>query len=124
MKPCSSILIGSTFPLSLVRRPVRIVPADVEELRAELSKRVVVSFWGHQNTLSAAGELLGVDLTPRSERPAINLTEEKLPQLDGQTFTEAWVVSPDFVPGYRPAIGEEVQLDKIRGWQVLTVRWE
>jgi hypothetical protein len=124
MKPSSAMLIGSTFPLSLVRRAVRIVPAKVEELRVELRKRAVISFWGHKNTLSAAGEVLGVDLTPKFERPAIDLTEEKLPQLDGQAFTEAWIVSPDYMPGYRPAIGEEVQVDKIRGWQVLRVKWE
>jgi hypothetical protein len=36
---------------------------------------------------------------------------------------ECWVLSPDYPPGFRPAIGEEVTDDKIIGWQVLKIKW-
>ncbi len=117
------ILIGSTFPLSLVRRRVAIEPHEVAELRGLLAIRPIRSFWGHANTLPAAKTLLGTDLTPATERPALTLNADALPTLDGETFNECWVVSPDYTPGFRPQIGEEVPTDKIRGWQVLRIEW-
>lgn len=117
-------LIGSTFPLSLIRRRVVIEPGAIEDLRACLAAAPPASFWGHRNTLAQASALTGVDLTPRTERPAIELDHEGFPGLEGETFRACWVLSPDYVPGFRPAIGEEVPAAKIRGWQVLRVSWE
>ena len=118
------ILIGSAFPLSLIRRKVEIVPMEldalVERLRGDTS---LYSFWGHDNTLTAVRTLLGVDLTPREKRAPLVLDRDGLPSLYGKSFTECWVVSPDYVPGFRPAVGEEVGLDKINGWRVLNMRW-
>lgn len=118
------VLLGSTFPLSLIRRRVTITPADMGELRSFLAHRPVASFWGHANTLAAATAMLGVDVAPRTARPALSLTDDGLPSLDGHAFDECWVLSPEYTPGYRPAIGEEVPPDRILGWQVLRIRWE
>ena len=75
MKSNLSILIGNAFPLSLVRRPVRIVPATREELHAAARGRAVVSFWGHPNTLAQAERFCGLPLAPGNERPAVRLQE-------------------------------------------------
>lgn len=118
------ILLGSTFPLSLIRRKVVIEPQAIESLKELLRTCAVASFWGHQSTLGLAQSILGADLMPRTERPALRLTQDNLPELDGQVFSECWVLSPEYVPGFRPAIGEEVPAEKIRSWQVLRVKWE
>ena len=118
------ILIGSTFPLSLVRRRVVIEPQPIEALRQELKSRPFASFWGHRNTLAAAGALLGADLAPETERPAIALDAEGFLALGGTRHAEAWILSPEYAAGYRPAIGEEVVVEKIVGWQVLRMAWE
>lgn len=123
-RPMRSILLGSTFPLSLIRRRVVIEPQPIESLKGLLRTGAVASFWGHQSTLGSAQAILGADLSPRTERPALRLTPDNLPELDGQVFSECWVLSPEYVPGFRPAIGEEVPAEKIRSWQVLRVKWE
>lgn len=87
------ILIGSTFPLSLIRRKVTIEPSGICELRRMPEDCQVFSFWGHGNMVSAASKLLGFDLTPKSQRPALVLNSEFLPELNGTTFRECWVVS-------------------------------
>lgn len=118
------ILIGSTFPLSLIRRRVVIEPRVLDELRERLCGAQVSSFWGHTNTLTAAAVLLGgVDLAPESNRPAVVLDGDGFPVLGGRQFDECWVLSPDYTPGFRPAIGEVVPTDKIAGWQVLRLAW-
>jgi hypothetical protein len=118
------VLIGSTFPLSLVRRRVTIEPASLEALRAAVKERGVASFWGHENTVAQASAQVGADLRPQSMRPAVRLTAEQLPSLEGRVFRECWVLSPDYRPGFRPALGEEVAAADITGWQVLRLRWE
>jgi len=114
------VLLGNTFPSTLIRVPVAVLPRTIENLKFALEGAdVVYSFWGHQNTLAAASSIAGVDLTPKSERPAITLSENGFPMLDGEEFEVVWVLNPNYVDGYRPAIGSEVQLDKITGWTVL-----
>ena len=113
------ILIGNSFPLSLVRRNVLIRPCQIEDLLKLLPGREIVSFWGHRNTLPAVSRRLGFDLTPAVERPALTLSPEKLPVFDGECYRECWILSPDYRPGFRPAIGEEVPLGEILGWQCL-----
>lgn len=113
------ILLGSTFPLSLIRRPVRIAPAPLEELRQRLQLEGFVSFWGHDNTRAAAQALLGVDPAPATMRPALTLTPENLPAMDGTIFEEIWVLSPDYAPQHRPAPGAEVPAEAILSWHVL-----
>jgi len=88
----------------------------------------VLSFWGHANTLAAAEAILGFDRTPGEQRPALRLNEAQLPVLrKGDTevaFSEVWVLSPTYAPGYRPEIGAEVPIDKIIAWQVLRITFE
>jgi hypothetical protein len=119
----SKVLVGSTFPLSLVRRPVLITPERVETLRTLLRQQGFASFWGHEATAGIAAALLDMDIRPATPRPALRLTAENLPALDGEVFTECWVLSPEYEAGYRPQIGEEVAGEKIHGWQVLKIRW-
>ncbi len=117
------ILLGSTYPLGLIRRPAHVEPASLDELRRRARAEGFLSFWGHGNTRAAAGEVLGLDPAPATERPALRLTTDHLPSLDGHVFDEVWVLSPDYVPGFRPRIGEEVGLESISGWQVLRIRF-
>ena len=97
--------------------------ATLEELVALLQNRPVASFWGHTSTIHAANAILGIDVTPATARPPIQLSPDGLPSLDGIVFTECFALSPDYVPGFRPAIGEEVPAGKITGWQVLRILW-
>ena len=119
-----AFLTGSTFPLSLIRRSVRIEPVTLEAYRRHLFLETWSSFWGHQNTLSCANALTGVDLTPRIERPAVILNRDGFPTLNGIEYRDCWVLSPEYRPGFRPAIGQEVQASDILGWQVLRIQWD
>ena len=82
------------------------------------------SFWGHENTLAAANAFFGEDLTPKSARPALALSENLLPMLDGLEFRECWVFSPNYAEVGRPALGEEVSAVKIKSWTLLKITWE
>jgi hypothetical protein len=117
-------LIGNTFPWSLIRRPVHVVPTSLDVWRSALAGKVVHSFWGHASTLAAVNVCVGVDLTPPTARPTLLCDPiSLLPSLNGVLFTECWVVSPEFEAGFRPATGAEVPLEKINGWQVLRINW-
>ncbi len=120
----SSFIFGSTFPLSLIRRRVQIEPRPIDRLRLRLHESQWESFWGHANTIAAANRLLGIDITPKTERPALSLSKNGLPMLNNRRCQECWILSPDYIAGFRPAIGEEVSSDKILGWQVLRLLWQ
>ena len=123
--PGDTVLIGNSFPVVLIRRKVTITPVPEQVVRQRLrSAGKVVSFWGHLNTLPAAEAFLGIPLTPARDRPAISLDAEKFPVLDGERFTECFVLSPDYRTGFRPAIGQEVMPDQISGWQCMRIQWE
>lgn len=102
---------------------VTIVPDGLDALRGSLHRQGVTSFWGHDNTLEAAGTLLGMDIRPATPRPALCLTKDGYPTLNGLVFKECWVLSPDYHPGYRPAASEEIPAHAITGWQVLRIDW-
>ncbi|MEX2381433.1 MAG: hypothetical protein WD490_03540 [Opitutales bacterium] len=124
-----SFLLGSTFPLSLIRSSVRIEPRSLEELKQRLRQDDWTSFWGHESTIAAADDILGLSgskktVRPKTERPALTLNENQQPTLNNITYTECWILSPDYAPGFRPKIGKEVPADKIQGWQVLRMVWE
>ena len=122
--PAADILIGNSFPLSLIRRPVSIEPFPVEKLRSQLGDSMLHSFWGHGNSLRAASLWLGADLAPQTERPVVVLSDEGLPQLDSLVFKECFVLSPDYRPGFRPAVGAEVASEDIITWTVLKITWK
>ena len=115
----SKILIGNSFPMSLIRRKVTIEPTLVV-----LNKYAVTSFWGHDNTVVAASDYLGVDLTPKEERPVIILNKEGYPTLYGELFKACWIVSPTYKKNFRPAIGEEVDASTVQFWTTLKITWE
>lgn len=119
------VLVGNAFPLSLVRNTRLMVESkSVDDLREMLVGAEVVSFWGHENTRLAAEAVLGVSLAPKTPRPAILLSSESRPQLDGRTFDICWILSPDYRAGFRPAIGQEVAATAIVGWHVLKLTWQ
>lgn len=119
------ILIGNSFPFSLIRRKVIIEPVPLENLREAISSAGgVASFWGHSNTLSVANKAVGHSLEPASERPVLRLSPENLPVLEDQTHSVCWILSPDYTENFRPKVGEEVPADKIKSWQVLRIIWE
>jgi hypothetical protein len=115
------LLVGNSFPFPLIRRRVVIEPLSDGEARDLLMGRGFVSFWGHGNTLHAAREFLGVDLAPRTSRPALTLDEANIPSLDGMSSSDVLVISPEYAPGYRPEIGQEVPIEKILGFQALLI---
>lgn len=117
------IFIGNVFPTSLVRRKVTIRPIDIAQAQKLLAKERFVSYWGHDNTLNVASQYAGVDLTPPVSRPALSLTPEGLPTFNGDTAEKVLVLSPEYQPGFRPAIGQEVDASQILGWQWLIVEF-
>lgn len=118
-------LIGNSFPLSLIRREVIITPCAITQLQECLKGDPhIASFWGHTNTVGAASSFLGYDLTPRTARPAITLNGEALPFFEGRSYETCWILSPDYVEQFRPAIGEEVPAEKIRSWQLVRIQWQ
>ena len=117
------LLVGNSFPLSLIRRLVTIRPAGCIELQAAAASRRLVSFWGHASTLAAASRFVGFDLTPACARPVLSLDTDGYPSYDGNVFRECWVVSPDYVANFRQAVGQEVSPEMISGWQVLHLLW-
>jgi hypothetical protein len=117
------ILIGNTFPLKLIRGRVLIQQQAVKDLQKEVEGREVVSYWGHSNTLEAAEKLLGFSVKPNTERPALSL-DYGWPKLEGTVFPEAWIVTPNYKEGFRPAPGVEVSVEDILGWHVLHMTWE
>ena len=116
----SKVLLGNTFPLTLVRRGTFIEPVSLETAKTLLEVGFA-SFWGHANTAAVAKAQLGFDVAPKTERPALKLNEEQLPTLDGETFTKVLVLSPSYRAGFRPAIGVEGGPDDIVGWEPLLV---
>jgi hypothetical protein len=120
----SKILIGNSFPFSLVRcAKLTVESVPLAELKSHLLESKVASFWGHANTRMAAESVLGVSLLPKTERPAIMLSAEGFPMLDGEVFDVCWLLSPDYEQGFRPAIGIEVGLEQITGWHILKLTW-
>ena len=117
------VLLGNSFPLSLIRRAVRIEPRTLAELRQAIAVQGCISYWGHDNTLAAAKQFLGFDPAPCRERPALTLSGDGLPLLDGVAYDEVWVLSPDYADGFRPHIGVEVVPEQITNWQVLRIQF-
>ena len=125
MKEKKKVLVGNSFPFSLVRcEKLTVEPRSVEELRTVLAESGAASFWGHENTRAAAEAELGVSLRPRMERPAVTLSADGHPVLDGETFDTCWLLSPDYPEGFRPTIGVEVGPEQIAGWHVLKLTWQ
>lgn len=119
-----SVLIGNTFPLTLMRRSLTVEVVPLEEFRRAVAGKRIVSFWGHPNTLHAASTAAGFDLTPREERPVLTLSPEAFPMLDGEVFRECWIISPDSRRNFCPSPNNELKLDDIQSWQCLRLVWK
>lgn len=122
----NALLVGNTFPMTLIDRVVTINPIGIEEARQELTLAVDLgllrSFWGHQNTLETAIRMLGCPaLRPRNDRIPIILNDERYPGVDGVFAENVLVLSPRYPNGFRPSIGVEVTEHEILGWQALMV---
>lgn len=125
------MILGNTFPMTLVPAGADVIiqHSSLAELKSakeldEARGMPLASFWGHANTMTSANKLLGFDVTPATERPALKagLRNWTLPLPGGEVSdTTIWVVSPIYTDGFRPAIGIEVTPEQIRGWQVLKV---
>lgn len=114
------VLVGNSFPFPLIRRQVDVRPMPLEAFPKDVE---VCSFWGHANTLASASEFLGVDLTPKTARPALTLSENKLPTFDGEEFSECWIVSPNYAEVSRAPTGTETPAEKIKDWTLLKISW-
>ena len=119
----SAFITGNSFPVNLFRRKAEVVPETFENYLAKLRSGNWESYWGHSNTLGAVNRLCGVDLTPREERPALSVDPEGFPVLYGKSYRECWVLTPEYRPGFRPAIGVEVANSDILSWQVIRILW-
>ena len=119
------VLIGNSFPFSLVRCERLIVEQKpISELKDALASAAVASFWGHENTRTAAESVLGVSLATHGVRPAVTLSSTGRPVLNGEEFSGCWLLSPDYPEGFRPAISTEVGPEQIKGWHVLKLSWQ
>jgi|GEM_PF-816097 len=117
------VLVGNSFPFGLIKSRVTIRPMTLEDLKIEITNRGVCSFWGHNNTLSAVFEMIGFDLTPEQARPSISLDENSRPFLSGKSFSECWILAPEYVDGIRPEIGKEVEVQQISRWNINRIKW-
>ena len=124
MNKTKSILIGNAFPMTLIRRPIQIAPQPLTALQHAADGAELCSFWGHENSRAAAEAFCGLLLRPETERRSITLNSEGFPILGSRAFSECWVLSPDYIDNFRPAIGQEVPQNKIRGWQILKLTWK
>ncbi|HNC45164.1 MAG TPA: hypothetical protein PLU80_13440 [Acidobacteriota bacterium] len=116
-----AVLFGNIYPTSLVRRSTLMTPISISDAR-QLLETGFTSYWGHSNTARAASELLGIDVIPSTDRPAVTLDPDtKLPTLNGCSFNQVVVLSPEYRSGFRPQPGVEVEAGDILGWQCLLV---
>ena len=117
------VLIGNTFPLTLVRgHRVTVEEIAPERFRAETVGAEVCSFWGHANSRAEAAAVAGVDLVPREERPVVTLDGAGYPVLDGRRFQACYVLSPDRA-GAMVRSGEEIPAEAIAAWHFLKLSW-
>lgn len=124
MSTTEYILVGNSFPLTLIRRAVQMVPVALSDFHRAIAGRSVLTFWGHENTLAQAEAFCGTSLKPQCKRPVLQLQEEGFPVLNGVTFNEAWVVSPEYAKSFRPFPGAETPAEEIVGWTILKLTWE
>ena len=108
--------------MGLVRRPARLTPLGKEDLLVLLKDKEVVSFWGHQNTVALASAYLGREIPCR--RVALGLSRDLFPSIDGETFQEVILLTPEYREGFRPQIGVEPTPEDILRWGALRISFE
>lgn len=121
----SYFLFGNTYPFPLIRGwKVEVEPISMGVFHEEVKDTRVLSYWGHENTRKAAEEVAGMSLKPRTERPALHLSKENLPMLDGEVFDRCYLLSPDSCHVTRPDVGCALAADTIVGWTMLRMHWK
>lgn len=96
----------------------------MKELHAATENKTIFSFWGHKNSLKQAEQFCGLSLGSETSRPVIQLNQEGLPSFAKQTFTECWVLAPEYIENIRPDIGQEIDARSICNWRILKITWE
>ena len=109
------MIIGNTFPMTLVPAGANVIIQHSSLVALQAAKEAddargmpLASFWGHANTIVSANKLLGFDVTPATERPALRAEPQcwslplSLPQVRVYDTT-IWVVSPIYADGFRPS---------------------
>ena len=117
------ILISNSFPFTLIRRRVVVEPRTVAELLTAMHERPWVSAWGHANTVHLASTIACADLRPAVVNPTLTLSEDGLPEFNGQTFAECWLLSITPVEGLTREQQREIQPEQIKDWQILRLSW-
>ena len=121
----TKVLIGNAFSFTLFRgHSVKIEEISLDDFTEVVKEAEIFSFWGHENSRLDAESYLRVRLSTKVERPTIELSDKGYPMLYGETFKTCYVLSPDYVQAYRPAIGTEVPTTKISGWHLLRLTWQ
>ena len=121
----SHLLIGNSFPLALIKIPVRIFPLSLQLVRQMLrNAKSVTSYWGHDNTLRSISELLEEDLTPHTPRPSLLIDPFGCPVMGGKAFSHCIVASPVFPTGIRPNSNDQSKILKdLTGWNFRLIDW-
>lgn len=121
------VLFGNAFSPSWVRRTVQLSAIPMDAMKRVIAQREVVSFWGHDNTLALAADILDLSdaekIRPRTQRPPVVITPKGFPMLDGRVFHKMYVLCPQYAEGFRPRAGVEVQPCDIAGWMAQVVSW-
>jgi hypothetical protein len=117
----NKILIGNSFPLTLVKNKVLISSIDVDEIKALISEGAeICSFWGHSNTVSIAETMLGCNI--KCDRVALDVNKNGgILHPQGGEFRVLYTLTPNYKEAFRPQIGVEVTPDQILGWQALKI---
>ena len=118
------ILVGNTFPMSLIRRECFIVPVSSQEFKQfiELENPEIVSFWGHKNTIRVVYQIFNIDVTPIEDRPVLRLSSNRLPYYMNKEWKQVYVISPTYKADVgRPDPKIEVTPDMIKDWQILKI---
>ena len=109
-------LLSNAFPTALMRRKIMVSPISLEMMRRLLTDHYFVSVWGHDNTLSLASLVLGIDVTPLNRRDVVMLDAENYPTVRGERFTRVLILSPDLPQGFRPESSEVIIAEQISRW--------
>lgn len=109
-----ALLVCSSLPLGLIRRPVRVIPVSLEEFRRVARSRRIIAFPGQGGVLSAES-LPGLSSLCAAEYSEAGFSADDLPMLKDIVFTECWILFPQWA---------EEASEKTMTGQILKIQWE